>query len=147
MADPEAAYAALQASLAPPPSLSPKQARLLALLDQERDNQLSIALLNAYNGPPNKSREEKTPKLNATHSPAPSRPHLGAPDPGRPLRRDQRLASRPRPPRRPRLHHPRRAHRRPRPRRGPRRLGGRRGRSSSSSSSSSARARRGAGRA
>ena len=51
-ASPEAAYAALQDSLAPAPALSPKQARLLALLDQERDNRLSIALLNAYNGAP-----------------------------------------------------------------------------------------------
>jgi hypothetical protein len=51
-ASPEAAYAALQDSLAPAPALSPKQARLLTLLDQERDNRLSIALLNAYNGAP-----------------------------------------------------------------------------------------------
>jgi hypothetical protein len=60
-ATPETAYAALQASLAPAPSLSPKQARLLALLDQERDNELSIALLNAYNGAPPTDSQKARP--------------------------------------------------------------------------------------
>jgi hypothetical protein len=56
---PEAAYATLQPSLAPAPALTPKQARLLALLDQEHDNRLSIALINAYNGAPPILRRKK----------------------------------------------------------------------------------------
>jgi hypothetical protein len=59
---PEAAYEALQASLAPAPALSPKQARLLALFHQEQDNHLSLALLNAYNGAPPLLRKQSAKK-------------------------------------------------------------------------------------
>jgi hypothetical protein len=119
-ASPEAAYAALQASLAPAPALSPKQAHLLALLDQERDNRLSIALLNAYNGAPPPLPCKSTASLERSRLtrppdsiPAPRR-RVPGPYARRPRSRGCRVASCPRTPRRARGRRARGPRRRPR---------------------------------